>query len=311
VVQLLSASSNRGVRVRTALVGAVVLLCAAIALPSAAAAAEHPATSSGIVRAGVDDFVFDSYDGEFLLGRDSDRRSTLRTVETFVAVFPANQNRGMRRAIPDNYQGEPVDVSNISVTDEFGAQRPFDVEHDDGFTLVTSAADSFVSGVQTYVFSYEQSNVTRYFSDTGNDEWYWDTNGVGWDQPFGEAAVTVHLANGLANALVGEPRCYWGDAGSTAPCDITSGASSEFTATQSDLAPVKMSLSRSDSRQALLSLAIAPISHPAPVSFSLWERLALSRPPFGRSACGERNLRMLRDAQQSSRSTPLHVTSPC
>jgi len=236
VVQFLSASNNRGVRVRTVLVGAIVLLSAAIALPSAAAAAEHPATSSGIVRAGVDDFVFDSYDGEFLLGRDSDGRSTLRTVETFVAVFPANQNRGMRRAIPDNYQGEPVDVSNISVTDEFGAQRPFDVENDEGFTLVTSAADSFVSGVQTYVFSYEQSNVTRYFSDTGNDEWYWDTNGVGWDQPFGEAAVTVHLADGLANALVGEPRCYWGDAGSTAPCDITSSAPSEFTATQSDLA---------------------------------------------------------------------------
>jgi len=241
-------------RPRRIAIGAVVFGVAAISLATVSAAAaastttigaptsafataevEHPAAASGSVRAGVDDFEFDSYEADFFLDRDSNGRSTLRTVETFVANFPAEQNRGMRRAIPDDYAGAPLEVSNISVSDETGAPRPFSVEHDEGFTLVTSAADSFVSGANTYVFSYEQSNVTRYFADTGADEWYWDTNGTGWDQPFGAVTATVHLGQGLADALLTQPRCYWGTEGSSDVCEISVVDSNQFVATQSSV----------------------------------------------------------------------------
>lgn len=234
---------------RGAVAGAIVLGLAGIALPTMASAAtttqrpaattpavaertlEHPQDTAGIVRVGVDDFEFASYDADFYLDRDSDGHSTLRTVETFVAVFPPDQNRGMRRAIPDEYKGLPLEVSNISVQDETGQSRPFEVEHEEGFTLVTSAADSFVNGEQTYVFSYEQSNVTRYFSNTDADEWYWDTNGTGWDQPFGSVTATVHLGDGLTEALTAGPHCYWGYEGSTDPCEIVASDSSQFVAT--------------------------------------------------------------------------------
>ncbi len=96
----------------------------------------------------------------------------------------------MRRAIPGDYQGAPTDVSILSVTDENGAPRPFDVETDDeGFVLVTSREDGFVHGRQTYVFTYTQRNVTRYFADTNDDEFFWDTNGTGWSQAFGSVSA--------------------------------------------------------------------------------------------------------------------------
>ncbi|GAA1220440.1 DUF2207 domain-containing protein [Rhodoglobus aureus] len=252
MAQPLPTAKGRGARKRGVLVGAIVLGFAAIAAPTmanaatvttngssasaaAAARAAHPHAAPGIVRAGVDDFEFDTYDADFFLDRDGEGRSTLRTIETFVAMFPANQNKGMRRAIPDYYEGAPVTVSNISVTDEAGTPRPFVVENDEGFTLVTSAADSFVDGAQTYVFSYEQSDVTRYFSNTDADEWYWDTNGTGWDQPFGDATATVHLGDGLAEALIAEPRCYWGYEGSTELCDISANGSNQYVAVHSSL----------------------------------------------------------------------------
>ncbi|WP_447587764.1 hypothetical protein [Microbacterium lacticum] len=56
--------------------------------------------------AGVDDFTFDSFDADYTLTRADDGTSRLRAVETIVAVFPeTDQNRGIRRAIPDTYQG--------------------------------------------------------------------------------------------------------------------------------------------------------------------------------------------------------------
>jgi len=112
--------------------------------------------AASTVSADVNDFSFESFDADYYLDVDADGRSTLTTVETFVAVFPdVDQNRGMRRAIPSRYQGVPTDVAIQSVTDETGAPRPFTVETDEeGFILVTSRADSFVQGRQTYVFKY-------------------------------------------------------------------------------------------------------------------------------------------------------------
>ena len=58
---------------------------------------------------------------------------------------------------------------------------------------MTSRADDFVHGAQTYVFTYTLENVTRFFDDTGVDEFYWDVNGTEWAQDFGR--VTVQLVD--------------------------------------------------------------------------------------------------------------------
>ena len=208
---------------RRAVLSAVAALLMVLSFGALPAAAEPAAPDApGIVLAGVDDFSFESFSADYSLSTDADGRSTLTTVETFVAVFPEiDQNHGMRRAIPGDYQGAPTDVSILSVTDENGAPRPFDVETDDeGFVLVTSREDGFVHGRQTYVFTYTQRNVTRYFADTNDDEFFWDTNGTGWSQAFGSVSARVHVPTALAGALTGQNACYRGYEGSTDTCEI-------------------------------------------------------------------------------------------
>ncbi|WP_339621769.1 DUF2207 domain-containing protein [uncultured Salinibacterium sp.] len=236
--------ARSGVRLVARLVGAIAVVVALGAAPLAATAAEHPVgltserqAATSIVPQNLDDFVFDSYDAEFFLDRDDEGHSTLLTVESFVAVFPPQQNRGMRRAIPDSYKGEPVDIRDISVTDETGQPRDFDVEYDEGFALITSASDSFVEGAQTYVFTYTRSNVTRFAADTEADEFYWDTVGTGWKQPFGSVTATVHLGEGLSDAVKAAPDCYVGAEGSTETCEITERDADTFVASSQSLGP--------------------------------------------------------------------------
>ncbi|WP_430646171.1 DUF2207 family protein [Agromyces sp. GXS1127] len=238
-------SSPRPASRRPVLVALVVLLAmgaasgpaaAATAAPlerrtpvaTAAAAVAPAAALAGPVRAvpaDVDDFSFASFEAVYELGRDDGGRSTLRTTETLVAVFPEfDQNRGIRRAIPRFYDGHPTDIRVRSVVDEDGASRSFETERsEDGeFELVTIAADDFVHGEQTYVITYDQRNVTFDPDDLDLQEFYWDVNGTGWRQPFGVVRAEVRLAPGLADAFTGDAACYRGYEGSSTPCESLS-----------------------------------------------------------------------------------------
>lgn len=206
-----------------ALVGSGAALVAAV--PADAATVRGAAAQAVPVpaRSGVDDFSFESYSADFFLGVDSAGRSTLTTIETFVATFPdIDQNHGMKRAIPEKYQGDPTDISVVSVTDENGTPRPFTVESDgNGSLVVTSAAPDYVHGRQTYVFTYTQHNVTRFFPNSDDDEFYWDTNGTGWAQSFGSVSARVHVPSSLVAALTDGSSCYVGYEGSTDQCELT------------------------------------------------------------------------------------------
>ncbi|MCP2636148.1 DUF2207 domain-containing protein [Microbacterium sp. HD4P20] len=172
--------------------------------------------------ADVNDFTFESLDVEYQLGRDEDGASTLTVVETFVALFPQHdQNRGMQRAVPDSYQGAPLHPELVSITDGSGAPRPSEVESEDGWYVMTSRADDFVHGRQTYVFTYTLTNVARHFADTAADEFYWNVNGTRWEQPFGSVTARVTMTDALAEARTGEQACYVGAQGSTQTCTIT------------------------------------------------------------------------------------------
>lgn len=210
---------------------ALALVSAALfgvsAVPAVAADAVDAPVAAGRVGAavaGLDDFTFSSLDVDYTLGRDAAGNSTLDVVETFVAVFPeTDQNRGMRRSIPDAYLGAPLRPEFISITDAEGAPRPNEVDSDDGQFVMTSRADSYVHGEQTYVFRYRLHNVTRFFADTAADEFYWQVSGLEWPQPFGRVSVTLRLADGLEDALTGASACYRGSADSTERCEIATG----------------------------------------------------------------------------------------
>jgi uncharacterized membrane protein YgcG len=171
--------------------------------------------------AGVNDFRFTSFDGQYTLSRDADGRSALTVVETLVAVFPqADQNHGIRREFVDTYDGHPTDLSVTSVTDENGTPRSFTTVRNGDFLDVTIASSTFVHGAQTYVIAYTQHNVTRYFADTKADEFYWDTNGTGWAQPFGAVTATVHLAPSLIPHLTRKAGAASGARGASGPATV-------------------------------------------------------------------------------------------
>lgn len=203
-------------------VAAVVVAGLGVAVvPAAAVEPGGGVEDIAAVSSDVDDFSFASLDVEYTLTRAEDGTSRMRVVETFVAVFPeTDQNRGMRRLIPNSYLGAPLFPSLVSVTDGVGGERPVETEDEDDFLVVTSRADDYVHGPQTYVFTYDLQNVTRGFSDTGVDELYWDVNGEEWRQPFGRVEARLMLDADLAASLTGDAACYQGSTGSTDRCEI-------------------------------------------------------------------------------------------
>lgn len=205
-------------RAAAALVAASVLALAACSGVSGAARDAVPAAA---VSAGVDDFSFSSLDVDYTLTRADDGTSRLEVVERFVAQFPEfDQNRGMRRTIPDSYQGVPLHPHLVSITDGDGAAREQEVADEEGAYSMTSRADGYVHGAQTYVFTYTLENVIGAFADTHADEFYWDVNGVDWSQPFARITATLHLDPALAAALTGGVACYQGYQGATDTCAI-------------------------------------------------------------------------------------------
>lgn len=201
--------------------GPVVAEQASVASAETSASSSLAGNARAAVPADTSDFSFALYAGEYYLDRDATGHSTLRTVETFVAEFPDfDQNRGIIRAIPNDYDGVPLNTTVESVTDAQGAPVYFESTVNGGFTELALGTDDFVRGSQTYVISYTQQNVVRAFADTNDDELYWDTNGTGFDQPFGSVTARVHVAPAIAPFLTGNSACYTGSQGESGDCQI-------------------------------------------------------------------------------------------
>lgn len=173
-------------------------------------------------RADVDDFTFDSFTADMTLSRGADGHAELAVTETLVARFPdEDQNRGIIRSLPDDYDGVPLQTHVLSVTDASGAPVPYDVETDRREVRVLTGDDSFVRGVQTYVISYTQRDAIRSFTDTDADEFYRDINGTQWDQPFGAVNARLRVDAALTDAaLDGAAACYVGAQGSSQTCEM-------------------------------------------------------------------------------------------
>lgn len=189
-----------------------VLLAAALVLVGLPAAA------------GVDDFEFESMDVEYTLTRDADGTARLAVVETIVALFPdIDQNRGIVRDIPTDYQRVDIGVDVLSVTDERGAPVPFEESRwtdDDGVEFVSLAlgTDDYVHGRTTYVIEWTAHDVVGTFDD--HQEFYWDVNGTGWAQRFGEVTASLQLSDEVGSAMTGDTACFFGPEGAAARCEI-------------------------------------------------------------------------------------------
>jgi len=169
------------------------------------------------------DFTISSFDVDYYLDKDNEGRSTLKTIEKITAVFPArNQNHGIERAIPVSYDGHKTNLNVISVTDTASKEVHFSKRTDDNGNLVLRIgdADKYVHGPVTYVITYTQRDVTKFFDSTNDDELYWDVNGTDWAQAMDEVSARVHISPSLGTSLNHKASCYKGAQGSTDTCSL-------------------------------------------------------------------------------------------
>lgn len=171
----------------------------------------------------VNDFTITDFQVDYYLTKDQSGRSQLRTVENITAQFPdIDQNHGIERALPLFYKKHSVDLKLQSVVDDEGNDLSYSTRRDenDNFVIRIGDVDTYVHGYHTYVITYNQSDVTAFFSDTEADEFYWDVNGLGWSQPFTKVTARLHLGDDLIDSLSGNMSCYYGPNGSTSGCEI-------------------------------------------------------------------------------------------
>jgi uncharacterized membrane protein YgcG len=177
---------------------------------------------AGSVHASVNDFRFSSMEADYYLGADKDGRSTLKTVETLTAEFPdRDQNHGIERAIPKKYDGHSTSLHIDSVTDASGKKLNYTTyDSNDNEVLRIGDGDTYVHGTHTYVVTYTQRDVTKVFTDTNDNEFYWDINGTQWAQAFGHVTARIHLADSIRPTFTNKVACYQGVEGSTDKCAI-------------------------------------------------------------------------------------------
>lgn len=203
------------------------------------AASATPAHAASHTEADVDNFVIDSFSGEYRLSTDEEGRSSLQTTEHIIAVFPGyDQNRGLIRDLVRVYAGHETELQVLSVTDENGQPRDYELEEYGDFLSVVIAVPegSYVHGEQHFIIEYTQRDVTRFFKDTGVDEFFWDINGTGWQQPFGTVNAKIILSDPLIAAFDGTASCYLGEMYSNTPCEFTTDETS-ITAQVHNLGP--------------------------------------------------------------------------
>ncbi|MGF7228958.1 MAG: DUF2207 domain-containing protein [Candidatus Saccharibacteria bacterium] len=158
-------------------------------------------------------FAVQSFGADYYLTRDAKHQSHLKTVETITADFPSyDQNHGIERAIPNSYDGHTVKLAILSVMSLNGQPWSYQsIGEGDNTLLRIGDANTYVHGEQTYVISYTSQDVTKNFQN--DSEFYWDTNGTGWQQAFGAVTARVHIPSSLANAYDGRLTCFTGTQG--------------------------------------------------------------------------------------------------
>jgi len=134
--------------------------------------------------------------------------------ETIVYDFTNLQKHGIYRDIPyitTNKEGKKYELTfnKFKVTDENGKAYNFTTSNISGqnIRLKIGDANRFVTGVNTYIISYEVSGALTYFSD--HDELYWNVTGNDWTVPIAMSTASVVIPGDLDSTNI-KIACFTG-----------------------------------------------------------------------------------------------------
>ncbi|MDQ4213157.1 DUF2207 family protein [Microbacterium sp. ASV81] len=200
-----------------------------LALLGAAALVVGPLLVASPAHADANDFSYASWNSVLQLGRDDQGRAELRVTETLVADFPDfDQNHGIIRGLPEWYDGAPLSLRIVSVTDGNGNDLPYDDGTVDNGERQIKIGDGnvFRHGLTTYRIQYTMRDVVHRPTDKAIDEWYWNLLPLNSAQPIAKFTAVMMFDPAVTAAMTGDRACYVGPAGATTRCDLTPDASS-------------------------------------------------------------------------------------
>ncbi len=183
--------------------------------------------------------TFDSFTGVYRLSRDSRGLSLLTSDETIVANFPATGFTGLKRVLPEKFQGNSVGIKISSVSDVAGYPIPYTVLSDDNNVTLTIGDSSItLSGSQTIRINYQTKGVidlTKKF-----DEFLLSVNGRGWSDTFNKVDATLYIPTQFNSKIQGTPSCYTAinSTKDTTNCQITINKTADSTIITSRVTPV-------------------------------------------------------------------------
>ncbi len=157
------------------------------------------------------------FGSKITVGKDA----KLSVEEKITYNFGTHNKHGIFRYIPVKY----VDRSNtintnynlrlhvLSVKDESGIDYKYTVKNKaDRIYVQIGDADKTVTGIKTYIISYEVERAVSFLPD--HDEIYWNVVGPGWEVPIVESSVAVLLPNSIQEKDL-NVTCFNGVVGST------------------------------------------------------------------------------------------------
>lgn len=134
---------------------------------------------------------------EFSATININKNGTIRVEEKIVYDFGSQQRHGIFREIPfikKNQEGKKyrLEFSDFKVVDEAGAPHLFKkIQEGEKIKIKIGDPNKTVSGIQTYIISYQVAGALSYFSD--HDELYWNVTGNNWQAPIEKTSTSVVL----------------------------------------------------------------------------------------------------------------------
>jgi uncharacterized membrane protein len=145
--------------------------------------------------------------------------------EEIIYNFGSTQKHGIFRKIPylkTNTEGKKYQLEfyQFSVTGNNGGKYLFSESKENGdLILKIGDPDTYISGIQRYIITYQVRGAITYFSD--HDELYWNVIGNSWQVPIDKAQVSVSFS--VSDKMPQNDikyKCFIGSLGSTDNCQI-------------------------------------------------------------------------------------------
>jgi len=166
--------------------------------------------------------VEDNLDGEhikvFESNIDINEDGSINVKETIVYDFNRITRHGIYRDIPyirTNQDGQKykLDFDNFQVIDEYDNDYIFKkLSSGEKINLKIGDPNHTITGVHTYIISYQVKGALTYFSD--HDELYWNITGSDWQVPIALYTAAVSWPQKLQEDEI-KATCYTGVFGST------------------------------------------------------------------------------------------------